>query len=189
MCVHACVSAGGTPRPQQVAVRRRAPQTCLPLGAALAAVFTLHTRRGASLLPPAPSLRRAPARGGMSGAGFKAGLGGEEGVRRQEMLIRSRVKQPPPSGLQVGSVQAQAVTGRRENYIIPCSSDATFRAATMRAGKQPGARLTPPRPARCHRGGGGGSCGAGRSAPASLTLTHTPARVFTALTQAYCDVS
>lgn len=95
------------------------------------------------------------------------------GVRRQEMLIRSRVKQPPPSGLQVGSVQAQAVTGRRENYIIPCSSDATFRAATMRAGKQPGARLAPPRLARCYPGGGGGELGAERRAPASLTHTHT----------------
>lgn len=109
-------------------------------------------------------------------------------MRRQEMLIRSRVKQPPPSGLQVGSVQAQAVTGRRENYIIPCSSDATFRAATMRAGKQPGARLAPPRPARCHPGGGGGELGGWEARP-RVTHTHTPARVFTALTQAYCDVA
>lgn len=98
------------------------------------------------------------------------------------MLIRSRVKQtppPPPKAFPVGSVRAQAVTGRRENDVIPCPSDATFRAATMRVKKEAGARLFPPPPTLPPppgpvrgRGGVVGGWGGWEKAP-------PPARVFT----------
>lgn len=157
----------------------------LPCGGGHLRLVYRSARRSLACLPcthgaglpssPSPIPLPCPGEGRDVRAGFKAAFGGGGSAPSGDADMITRKKTTPHSGLQVGSVQAQAVTGRRENYIIPCSSDATFRAATMRAGKQPGARLTPPRPARCHPGGGGGELGGGEARP-RVTHTHTHAR-------------
>lgn len=151
-------------------------------------VYPAHTARG-SPPPPAPSLFRAPGRGGMCERGLKRRLG-EGGVRRQEMLIWSRVKKPPPTpvcksdrckrrqSLAVGRITSSPAPVMLPFVPLPCAQ-----------GNNRGRASRPPGRLGATLGAAGESWGAGRRAPASLTHTHTPARVFTALTQAYCDVA
>lgn len=144
-------------------------------------VYPAHTTRGSPPLLPAPTPIPPPRRGeavggdGTSGAAFKGG------VARSGDADTSKT-QPPPSRLPVGSVQAQAVTGRRENYIIPAPVMLPFVPLPCAQGNKRG-RASPPRIGLTPGGWGG------EGAPPRHSYTYTPARVFTALTQAYCDVS